>query len=144
MLRFLERLDVDRLQKAIADAEARTSGELRISVSPFFWGNLQSAAERAFVRLGMSRTIHRNGVLFFVVPSRRKFVVLGDAGIHERVGDELWTTVADVMSPYFKRREYTDGLIAGIEQVAEALATHFPRETGDVNELSDVVDTERS
>jgi len=144
MFRFLERLEVDRVEKAIAEAEARTSGELRVSVSPFFCGSVRSAAERAFVRLGMSRTSHRNGVLFFIVPSRRAFFVLGDTGIHECVGDEMWTTVVNVMSPYFKRHDYTGGVIAGIEHVATALAAHFPREGEDVDELPDAVDTERS
>lgn len=144
MLGFLGRLDVDRIKQAIADAEARTSGELRVSVSPFFWGNVQRAAERAFSRLGMKKTRDRNGVLFFIVPTRRAFVVLGDQGIHERVGDQLWKDVVRDMSPHFARRDFTKGVLIGIEAVAHALAEHFPRAPGDVNELPDTVDTARS
>jgi uncharacterized membrane protein len=144
MLGFLERLDVEQVQKAIEKAEERTSGELRVSVSPFFWGSVRSAAERAFVRLGMKKTKRRNGVLFFIVPSRRAFYVLGDQGIHERVGSDLWTEVIRVMSPYFRRHDFTAGVVAGIESVAGPLAEHFPREADDVNEMPDVVDTARS
>jgi uncharacterized membrane protein len=137
---FLERLDIPVVQQAIAQAELRTSGELRVSVAPFFWGSVRRAAERAFARLGMDRTRYRNGVLFFIVPSRRAFVVLGDRGIHECVGDDLWNGVVQVMSPFFKRREFTAGVLAGIDGVARALAVHFPREAEDRNELPDVVD----
>lgn len=140
MNRFLQKLDVPLVQQAIARAEMQTSGELRVSVAPFFWGSVHRAAERAFARLGMDRTRYRNGVLFFIVPSRRAFVVLGDRGIHECVGDELWEAVVGVMAPHFKRRDFTGGVLAGIESVARALAVHFPREEDDRNELPNTVD----
>jgi uncharacterized membrane protein len=141
MVGFLNRLDVGLVQRAIVDAETHTSGELRVSVAPFFWGSVRGAAERAFARLGMDRTQHRNGVLFFIVPSRRAFVVLGDRGIHERVGNELWNDVVRKMSPFFKRRDFTSGVLAGIDTVARVLAAHFPRAEGDRNELPNEVDT---
>jgi hypothetical protein len=72
-----------------------------VAVSPFFWGSVYRAAERAFVRLEMNRTRRRNGVLLFVVPSRRAFVILDDAGIHEHAGDAFWRRVVDEMSPLF-------------------------------------------
>ncbi|HZA51699.1 MAG TPA: TPM domain-containing protein, partial [Myxococcaceae bacterium] len=83
---LLRRIDVKRVEHALREAEKRASGEIRVSVAPLFWGSVRKEAERAFVRLGMSRTKERNGVLFFVVPARRKFVVLGDEGIHAKVG----------------------------------------------------------
>lgn len=144
MLGFFERLprflDFERVQRAIVEAERHTSGEIRVSVSPFFWGDVRRAAERAFDRLGMRRTRRRNGVLIFIVPSRREFVVLGDSGIHDLVGDEHWNAVVGAMSPHFRRRDFTAGVLAGIEAVASALAAHFPRSPGDQNELSDAVD----
>src|SRR5207249_259557 len=99
---------------AIHNAELRTSGEICVSVSRLFWGNVENAAQRAFQRLGMTKTRERNGVLLFVVPSRRKFVVLGDAGIHEKVGDEFWKTVAAAISEKFRAGDFTGGLLKGI------------------------------
>jgi len=137
-------LDVERVQAAIGVAETRTSGELRVSVSPFFWGDVRRAAERAFDRLGMSRTREHNGVLFFIVPSRRAFVVLGDSGIHERVGDELWKRVVSAMTPCFQRGDFTAGVLLGIELVGETLARHFPPSPLDnPNELPDAIDVGR-
>src|SRR5215475_4769704 len=116
----------DRIRHAIEAAEHRTSGEICVSVAPLFWGSVEKAADKAFVRMGMSHTKDRNGVLFFVVPARRKFVVLGDRGIHERVGQEFWHAVVAAVSEKFRDGDFTGGLVKGIEKVAEQLATHFP------------------
>ena len=62
-------IDAGRIEEAIRRAERRTSGEIRVSVSRFFWGDVHRVADRAFARLGMSATRQRNGVLFFIVPS---------------------------------------------------------------------------
>ena len=139
--KLIQVIDRDKIKDAIQRAEHRTSGEIRVSVAPFFWGNVRKAAEKAFDRLGMTRTKDRNGVLFFVVPARRKFVVLGDSGIHERVGQEFWHRVVDVVADKFRAGDFTAGLIRGIEEVGEQLSTHFPYDAAaDVDELSDDVD----
>jgi len=139
--KLLQKLDVERIRKAIEDAERETSGEIRVSVSRFFWGRVRPAAERAFRRLGMIRTKDRNGILFFVVPSRRRFVVLGDEGIHAQVGQDFWDGIAAAMSADFKKGEFTDGLIRGVRKAAEGLAAHFPCDAAtDVDELPDDID----
>jgi uncharacterized membrane protein len=138
---LLRGIDVDRIREAIQKAERRTSGQIRVSLAPFFWGDTRKAAERAFRRLGMTATRHRNGILFFVVPSRRRFVILGDQGIHEKVGHAFWEAVAAAVSDRFRKGDFTGGLVHGIETVGEQLATHFPFDAKtDVNELPDDVD----
>ena len=139
--RWLARIDEGRIRQAIAEAEQRTSGEIRVSVSRFFWGPVRPAAERAFRRLKMKETRARNGILFFIVPSRRRFVVLGDEGIHARAGQEFWKETAAALSGRFRRGEFTEGLIDGIRTAGECLAAHFPYDKeGDKNELSDEID----
>ena len=140
--RRLRRLiDSERIRQAIETAELQTSGEIRVSVAPWFWGSVEGAASRAFTRLGMTETAERNGVLFFLVPSRQSFVIRGDTGIHARVGQVFWDELARAMSAYFRRGEFTQGLIFGIGSAAEQLAHHFPYDAKrDVNELPDEVD----
>lgn len=139
--KYLSVIDSARVEQAIAEAEKLTSGEICVTVSPLFWGSVEKTADKAFVRLGMTNTAQRNGVMFFVVPSRRRFVVLGDKGIHERVGQEFWTKVVAQMSEHFKKDDFTSGLIAGIQSVGEQLAEHFPYDAEtDKNELSNKVD----
>jgi uncharacterized membrane protein len=139
--KLLKAIDAERVRRAIEAAERETSGEIRVSVVPFFWGNVRSVAERAFARLGMTRTAQRNGVLFFIVPSRRRFVVLGDEGIHAKVGAEFWEKVVGAVAAEFKGGRFTEGLVEGIETVGRELATHFPYDAAtDKNELPDDVD----
>jgi uncharacterized membrane protein len=133
-------IDKDRIKQAIQKAERRTSGEIRVSLSPLFWGDVRKAAERAFERLGMTATKDRNAVLFFVVPARHRFVVLGDHGIHEKVGQEFWHRIARTLAEKFMQSDFTGGIVAGIEAVGEGLAKHFPYVDSDTNELPDEVD----
>jgi uncharacterized membrane protein len=138
---WVKSVDAVRLKAAIENAERRTSGEIRVSVTRFFWGRIEPVAWRAFRRLGMDRTLDRNGILFFIVPSRRRFVVLGDEGIHAKVGPEFWTSVAAATSASFRQGDFTLGLVQGIETVGEQLAAHFPYDPAeDKNELSDEID----
>lgn len=141
---LLRAVDTERIRAAIRAAEQRTSGEIRVSVSRFFWGDIERVADRAFARLGMTATRQRNAVLFFIVPSRRRFAVIGDEGIHAKVGPDFWKTVADAVSTRFREGDFTGGLVRGIETVGEELAHHFPFDPAtDVNELPDDVDFDR-
>jgi len=138
---FRKLIDTRKVEDALRAAEAKCSGELRVSVAPFFWGDIRRAAEKAFVRLDMTATRERNGVLFFVVPARRRLVLLGDAGAHERVGQAFWNTVAAAVTGRFRAGDFTGGLVLGIDLVGAELARHFPSKgAADVNELPDQVD----
>jgi uncharacterized membrane protein len=139
--KLLKAVDAGRVKEAIREAERLTSGEIRVSVAPFFWGSVRRVAERAFERLNMHRTKERNGILFFIVPSRKRFVVLGDEGIHARVGQDFWESLAAHMSGHFREGEFTEGLVHGIREAGEKLAAHFPYDAAtDVNELPDDID----
>lgn len=136
-----KRIDLERVQRAIEAGERKTSGEIRVSIAGWFWGDVERAAKKTFERLGMHRTAARNGVLMFLVPSRRTFALRGDEGIHACVGQAFWDDLAARMSGYFQRSEFTEGLVFGIDATAEQLARHFPYDIHlDENELGDEVD----
>jgi uncharacterized membrane protein len=143
--RRVQGIEVAAVEDAVRAAELRTSGEIRVAVVRFvFWGDVRRAAERAFVRLGMTRTRERNGVLIFVAPRRHRFAVLGDVGIHEKVGAKFWSEVVDKIAAELRRGDITAGLVAGVKAVGEALSSAFPYVPGrDVNELPDTVATKR-
>jgi uncharacterized membrane protein len=138
---FLEALDHDRIVAAIHEAEGRSRGEVRVHVSSRAVEDAQKAAEWQFERLGMTQTAERNGVLLFVSPPSRTFAVVGDTGIHARLGPAFWRELAAVMEADFRAGRYTDGIVKGVARVGDALAAHFPRKAGktDVNELPDEV-----
>jgi uncharacterized membrane protein len=138
---LLRNIDAARVKEAIARAEHRTSGEIMVSVAPIFWGSVEKAAQKAFVRLGIAQTKEHNGVLIFVVPGRKKFMVLGDSGIHAKVGQEFWEAVALQLSGHFRKGDFTGGLVSAVDIIGEKLGLYFPYDAAtDVNGLPDDVD----
>lgn len=129
-------IDVGRVEAAIRVAEQRTSGELRVAISRFyFWGNVRRAAESTFAHLRMERTRHRNGVLLFVAPRLRRFAIVGDVGIHDHVRDAFWESVARDICQAFRAGDRTAGLERAIAAIGDRLAEHFPPDPADRNEL---------
>lgn len=140
---FLRRLDTPAVERAIARAEASTSGEIRVSIAGLFVGSGRSLAERAFRRLGMQATQHRNGVLLLIAPARRQVIVLGDEAIHGRVGDTFWTELAARAGARFREGRFTEGVVEAVDAIGDALGRHFPSGTevgGNPNELPDTID----
>ena len=125
---------------AIAVAELRTSGEIRVVLSQRKTDEPVLAAQKEFERLGMTRTAARNGVLIFLAPASRTFAVIGDRGVHEKCGDAFWRELAAAMTGCFVRGEFTEGLVLGIERAGALLAEHFPRQPDDRNELPDSIE----
>ena len=139
MRHFLSKLDSDRIVRAIAEAEARSSGEVRVHVTRRKPTNLEDRAKRRFELLGMTKTAHRNGVLIYIAPNLRRFHILGDTAIHEKLGGDFWKQTAAEIEVHFRKGDFTEGIVRGIAIVGEVLAAHFPRSAADVNELPDEV-----
>jgi uncharacterized membrane protein len=135
-------IDVGRVEAAVRAGERRTSGEIRVAVARFyFWGDIRRAAAGAFERLRMAHTRRRNGVLIFVAPLRRRFAVVGDVGIDQKVAPAFWGQVTDAVSAEIRRGgDLTSGIVHGVTAVADELARHFPPDPGGgLNELPDTV-----
>ncbi len=129
-----------RIVQAIEDAERHTSGQIRVSIANHVWGDVRKAAHRTFERLGMTRTADRNGVLVFVVPSQRRFAIVGDRGIHEKVGQQFWERVSAAMSETIRASDLTDGIVHAVREAGAQLAAHFPHRAGTGDTLPDTVD----
>jgi len=137
----LARLDRDAIVAAIRAAESRGLGEIRVHIQKGRVDDPRAAAESVFVKLGMAATKHRTGCLLFVAPVERAFAVIGDQAIHEKVGADFWLDARDAAARHFAEGRFTEGIVAAVEKLGEALARHFPRVAGlaDKNELSDEV-----
>ena len=125
--KFINQLPHDTLVAAIRDAEKKTSGQIRVLISHKSVANPVSAAQKEFARLGMAKSPERNGVLIFVTPRTRKFAVIGDAGVHAKCCDVFWQELAQAMTGYFRKSEFTEGITHGVRKAGELLAEHFPR-----------------
>ena len=115
-----------RIRDAIAAAQNATSAPIHVSIAPYFWGSVRRTAERALKKHKLAHTPGRNGVLFFVVPSRREFAIIGDIGAHEALGQKAWDTTAELVRESFARDDATSGLLLGIEMIERGLSDRFP------------------
>jgi uncharacterized membrane protein len=120
-------VDKRKIHEAIVAAEESTEAPIFVSISPYFWGNLRRTAESTLRKHALARTAERNAVLFFVVPSRRQFAVVGDVEAHEKLGQHAWDIVAAVMQAHLREGDPTVALVQGIEELGRELARHFPR-----------------
>ena len=140
MASFFSHFDSDRIVAAIAAAETKSSAQLRVHVTRHVPKDLEARALRRFHKLGMEKTAHRNGVLMYIAPRARQFRILGDVAIHEKCGDDFWKNVASAMEGHFRKGEFTEGVVRGVERLGEALALHFPRSGTDRDELPNTID----
>ena len=136
---FIAKLDDDKIVAAIADAEKKTSGEIRVYVSSREREDAMAAARARFAKLGMTKTRQRNGVLIYFVPLTQKFAIVGDTGIHEKCGQAFWDDVRDGMAQSLKQEQFTEAIILAVQKTGALLAKYFPPEPGDINELPNEV-----
>jgi len=139
MKHFLTQLDHSRIEAAIARAESLTSGELRVVIHPKPAPDPVATARALFEKLGMHRTRNRNAVVLVISPKSRTFAIYGDTGVHEKCGDGFWREISAALTEYFKRDDFTGGIVHAVERAGGLLAVHFPRQPDDQNELPDTV-----
>lgn len=137
--KFFTEEEKERIVQAIHEAERQTSGEIRVYLESQAKGHLMERAKKIFEKLGMTKTRHQNGVLIYFSLLGHSFAVLGDRGIHEKVGDNFWKEIVSVMEESFSREEFASGIIQAIRKAGEKLKKYFPHEKGDLNELPDEI-----
>jgi uncharacterized membrane protein len=137
--RLLSPADLEAVARTVAEAEAATSGEIRVHLDARCPGDPMARAIERFERLGMHRTALRNGVLVYLAIEDRKLAVIGDAGVHARVGPAYWAELTAALVAHLGAGRPGEGLVAAVREVGATLRRHFPRTPDDRNELSDEV-----
>lgn len=128
-----------KITDAIRNAETRTSGEVRIFIESRckFVDPLDRAME-IFFGLKMDQTKERNAVLVYIAVKDHQLAVFGDQGIHEKTGMDFWRHEVDLMVSDFNKSNYAEGLVKVVNEIGDALHTHFPYDRAvDKNELPD-------
>ena len=130
--------DENQLQiaNAIRVAEMNTSGEIRLHIEKYCKGDVLDQAAYVFGKLEMHKTKLRNGVLFYLAIEDRKFAILGDAGINQKVPVDFWDKTKEIVLSKFMEGNITEGLTSGILMAGEQLKAHFPYLEDDKNELT--------
>ena len=144
--RVFSRADLDAIVEAVRAAERRTAAEIRVHVERHFAQggpagarDAMTRARQVFVALRMHETAHRAGVLIYLALEARALAIVGDEGIHARVGDDYWAAIRDRMIERLRAGAPRDAVVDAVADVGAVLAREFPRRPDDVDELSDEV-----
>ncbi len=99
----------------------------------------RARARRHAVEQFLSQNLHttksRTGVLIFVSVAERHAEVIADEGIYAKAPRDCWDDIVAELTDAIGRGQAADGFVAAIEACGALLAEHFPKGTGDGNEL---------
>jgi uncharacterized membrane protein len=125
--------ELDAIERAIADGEARHRGQVCVAIEPSL-PLVRVAAklaprDRALEVFGLARvwdTEDNCGVLLYVLLADRDVEVVADRGIHAKVGDDAWSAICRKMERAFAEGRFGEGLSTGVAEVNALLEAHFP------------------
>ncbi|MFY8066490.1 MAG: TPM domain-containing protein [Flavobacterium sp.] len=136
---FLTKQDEQEIVSSIVEAEKNTSGEIRVHIEEHSEKSPLDRAQEVFFELKMNETQDRNGVLFYICVSDKKFAIIGDKGINDVVESDFWDCTKDTVIANFKEGNFKKGLVEGILQAGQRLKHYFPYQSDDTNELSNEI-----
>lgn len=136
---FFTDAEQQSLIDAIVQAELHTSGEIRLHLENFCFGSEVKAAQKVFRKLNMHQTRERNGVLIYIATLSRKVAIIGDQGIHEKLGTEYWENLVQQLITKFKENKKAEALAECIKDCGSQLGKFFPLSSDDKNELSNSI-----
>lgn len=137
-IHFFSKVEQQEIIAAIQAAELQTSGEVKVHIEKnCHVENVIDRAIEVFDLLKMSKTEQRNAVLFYLAYEDRRFAVIGDIGIHNKVTDEFWNSTKELLGTHFGNNQFSLGLCSGIQEAGVQLKKHFPYQSDDINELPD-------
>lgn len=128
-----------QILSSVREAETATSGEIRVHIETTCSEDVLDRAAWVFSKLQMHKTEERNGVLFYLAVSDRKFAIIGDVGINAKVPKDFWNEISTLLKKNFRESKFAEGLSEGILIAGKQLKTHFPYQKDDINELPDEI-----
>jgi uncharacterized membrane protein len=133
-----------QIEQAIAASERTHRGQVCFAVEgalpPLRVLRRLKPRERALEVFGLLRvwdTEENAGVLIYLLLADRDVEIVADRGIDRRVDAADWGAICRRMETAFADARYVEGVVAGIAEISELLARHFPRTGAGANELSD-------
>jgi hypothetical protein len=132
------------IEAAIKRAEVGHNGQICFAVegsldTPLIARGL-TARERSIDVFSIQRiwdTQLNNGLLIYLLLADRDVEIVADRGIAAKVPQAQWETICHAMEKCFREKKFEQGVITGIDEVAQLLRRHFPHPPGHANEISD-------
>jgi uncharacterized membrane protein len=140
--KFFSAAEKNAIVNAIRKAESQTSSEIRVHVEDNCESDVINRAIAVFNKIGMQKTPLRNAVLIYIAVADRKFAVIGDEAMNNKVAPDYWTTISMQLGNSFKNGHYGKGVMDAIETIAATLSAHFPILKSDTNDLPDDISFE--
>ena len=137
--KFFSEKEEQQIVSAIKSAEKNTSGEIRLHLEKKVKGNIFEFTKKKFEQLKMTHTKERNSCLILLDLTNRKFTVVGDKGINDKVGIDFWNEAAEDMRKHFAEDKFADGISSAILNIGKKLKEFFPYQKDDINELPDEI-----
>ena len=130
------------IEAEITASETLHTGELRFVVEASLplpqllrGTTARQRALEAFAELHVWDTEDNSGVLIYVLLADRQVEILADRGIDRKVGDATWQAICHEMETAFHDGRFHDGAIDGVRAISCVLATHFPAQGHNPDEL---------
>ncbi len=96
-------------------------------------------AQEQFYARGLHLTAGATGVMIFCALEERFVEVIADEGIHGKVDAGFWDTTVAALLGHIRSGDLTTGFETAVDTCGAALASHFPPEGDNPNELPDVL-----
>jgi putative membrane protein len=91
---------------------------------------VERAAKQQFASIAARAAGSETGMLIFVALDDRQVQILADQGIHDKVGDGVWTRAAAAIGAAMKAgHDPTSGIVEAIGICGAALKDHYPEAT---------------
>lgn len=93
----------------------------------------------SFYKKGLHRTRNETGILVFISLLERKVRILGDRGIHARIGQEFWNARAAELVAGIRQKKALEALLDVIRTCGNELERQFPSGSHNPDEVPDDV-----
>lgn len=100
---------------------------------------VEEAAVTGFFREGLYRTRDETGVLIFISVFEHKVWILADRGINEKVREDQWDDMVNIIVAGIKQKRQTQSICEAIAKIGDLLKKHFPIKPDDTNELKNLI-----
>lgn len=118
----------------------RVPGLRRLTIPPTqMQAEVEAAAQALFFHRRIHHTENRDAVLIYVSLFERTVHVLPDQAVEDKLGGEAIARVCATLTGRLREGELGGALIAGVEQLGDALAEVLPGDGGQINEIDDGV-----
>jgi len=121
----VRRAERSRIAHAIGEAERGTTGRIAVRIVPDADLDAFERAKEEFGRIGLHRHPHANAAVILVAPKARRYAIVGDRALHERVGDAFWNGLVEDTGAYLKRGEVDEGIIYAVGRLGDVFRANF-------------------